>query len=89
MRNPIAKARNHPLLESGVGFLIGERFVEKFVHIFFLLEGLATVRAVDEMRVKRIAFRCAQFAVEIGGEQLINLFVNRWHKIRRWPRVWV
>ena len=46
----------------------------------FFLKGLAAVRAVDEMRMERLAFGSAQFAVEIGGEQLINLFVNRWHK---------
>ena len=68
VRNPIAKARNHALLESGVGFLVGDRFVKKFVHIFFLLKGLAAVRAVDEVRMKRIAFRGAQLTVEIGGQ---------------------
>jgi hypothetical protein len=68
LRNAIAKARDHPLFESGVGFLAGECFVKNFVHIFFLLKGLAAVRAVDEVRMKRIAFRGAQLAVEIGGE---------------------
>jgi hypothetical protein len=66
--NAIAKARNHALLESGVGLLFGNRFVENFVHIFFLLEGLAAVRAVDKVRVERIAFGVAQLAMEIGGE---------------------
>jgi hypothetical protein len=36
--------------------------------MFFLLKGLATVRAIDEVRMKRIALGGAQFAVEIGGE---------------------
>ena len=68
LRNTIAKARDHALLESGIGFLVGERFVKNFVHIFFLLEGLAAVRAVEEMRVERVAFGGAQLAMEIGGE---------------------
>jgi hypothetical protein len=38
------------------------------VHIFFLLKGLAAARAVDEVRVERVAFGVAQLAVEIGGE---------------------
>ena len=68
LRNAIAKARDHALLESGVGFLVGECFVKNFVHIFFLLKGLAAVRAVDEVRMERVAFGGAQLAVEIGGE---------------------
>ena len=68
LRNAIAKARNHALLESGIGFLVGESFVQNFVHILFLLKGLAAVRAVEEMRMKRVAFGGAQLAVEIGGE---------------------
>jgi hypothetical protein len=38
------------------------------VHIFFLLKGLAAVRAFDEVRMERIAFGGTQLAVEIGGE---------------------
>ncbi len=49
-------------------FLSASRFVKNFVHIFFLLKGLAAVRAVDEMRMERVAFGGAQLAMEIGGE---------------------
>jgi hypothetical protein len=38
------------------------------VHIFFLLKGLAAVRAVDEVRMKRVAFGGAELAMQIGGE---------------------
>jgi hypothetical protein len=68
LRNAIAKACDHTLLESGIGFLVGDGFVKKFVHIFFLLKGLAAVRAIDEMRMERVAFGVAQLAVEIGGK---------------------
>ena len=56
------------MFESGVGFLVSESFVKNLVHIFFLLKGLAAFRAVEEMRMERVAFGGAQLAVEIGGE---------------------
>ena len=45
-----------------------------------ILKGLTAFRAVNEVGVKRIAFRVTQFAVEIGGQELVNLFVNGRHK---------
>ena len=82
LRNAIAKARDHSLFERRIGFLVAHGFVEKFVHVFFLLEIFPALRAFDQMSVERILFGRAQLAVEIGSEKLVNLFVDRWHKVK-------
>jgi hypothetical protein len=82
LRNAITKTRDHPLFERGIRFLVAHGFVKKFVHVFFLLKIFPALRALDQMSVKRILFGRTQLAVEIGGKKFVNLFVDRWHKVK-------
>jgi hypothetical protein len=44
------------------------------------LKSVAAVCALDEMGMERVSLRGVQLAMEIGGEKLVNLFVDGCHK---------
>ena len=77
LRNAVAKAGEHSVLERGIRLFVREFFFQNFVHNFVFLMGLAAARAFDQMGVQGILFLVRKLAVQIGGEVVVDFVVNR------------